>query len=296
MTGRARHDKVGQERHVYDSGRRKHFLVASDFDQTLSFNDSGLVLSEILGIPGFVDKVEGLARSHLVQQGGELAYLIRHDPEFRGVRRDHLAEAGSRVRLKQGIPALLEFLDRELDGCRFSFFVISAAPREIVEAALGPAVPRHRIHATEFDYDDGTGEVRAIRRVPAGYGKVAVIEDLRRRLGVPPERVIYIGDGASDIHVMLHVNHHDGFTIAVSEHPQLTRIARSTVLSDSAFSVLVPLLAQLFRREAPEIRTICEVHGLTLQDWGQSSTARVVLSDIPKAADDDAPAIVRPLG
>ncbi len=281
---------------MHGSELRKHFLVASDFDQTLSFNDSGLVLSEILGITGFVEKVEGLARSHLVQQGGELAYLIRHDPEFRGVRRDHLAEAGRRVRLKRGIPALLEFLDRELDGCRFSFFVISAAPREIVEAALGPAVPRHRIHATEFDYDE-TGEVRAIRRVPAGYGKVAVIEDLRRHLGVPPERVIYIGDGASDIHVMLHVNHRDGFTIAVSEHPQLTRIARSTVLSDSAFSVLVPLLAQVFRRQAPEIRTICEVHGLTLQDWGQSSTARVVLSDSPTAAaDDDAPTIVRALG
>jgi len=30
----------------------KHYLLASDFDQTLSFNDSGLVLSELLGIYG----------------------------------------------------------------------------------------------------------------------------------------------------------------------------------------------------------------------------------------------------
>ena len=64
----------------------KHFLVASDFDQTLSFNDSGDVLSELIGASGFEEKVSGLARSNL-QQGGELAYLIRHDPEFRGVRR-----------------------------------------------------------------------------------------------------------------------------------------------------------------------------------------------------------------
>ena len=35
----------------------KHFLVVSDFDQTLSFNDSGIVLSELLGTSGFVDKV-----------------------------------------------------------------------------------------------------------------------------------------------------------------------------------------------------------------------------------------------
>jgi hypothetical protein len=53
----------------------KHYLLASDFDQTLSFNDSGLVLSELLGVSGFEERVAGLARSNLVQQGGELAYL-----------------------------------------------------------------------------------------------------------------------------------------------------------------------------------------------------------------------------
>src|SRR5579862_2013193 len=75
----------------------KHYLLASDFDQTLSFNDSGLVLSEILGIRGFESRVRGLEQSHLVQQGGELAYLIRHDPEFRGIRIEHLIEAGRNV-------------------------------------------------------------------------------------------------------------------------------------------------------------------------------------------------------
>src|SRR6476646_10870918 len=68
----------------------KHFLVVSDFDQTLSFNDSGQILSELLGVSDFRQKVDGLAASNLVQQGGELAYLIRHDPAFRSVRREHL--------------------------------------------------------------------------------------------------------------------------------------------------------------------------------------------------------------
>ena len=31
--------------------QKKRFILASDFDQTLSFNDSGYVLSELLGIP-----------------------------------------------------------------------------------------------------------------------------------------------------------------------------------------------------------------------------------------------------
>jgi hypothetical protein len=94
----------------------KHYLLASDFDQTLSFNDSGLVLSELLGISGFQERVAGLAHSNLVQQGGELAYLIRHDPEFRGVRVDHLIEAGRRVRLKSAIRALVDFLERGVEG------------------------------------------------------------------------------------------------------------------------------------------------------------------------------------
>src|SRR5213075_3166023 len=94
------------------SENTRHYLLASDFDQTLSFNDSGFVLSELLGVPNFQQKVHGLAASNLVQQGGELAYLIRHDPEFRGVRREHLVETGRRVRLRSAIPALVKFLDQ----------------------------------------------------------------------------------------------------------------------------------------------------------------------------------------
>src|SRR5580698_8397152 len=99
----------------------KHYLLASDFDQTLSFKDSGMVLSELMGIRGFEERVAGLARSNLVQQGGELAYLIRHDPEFRGVRREHLHKVGRLIRLKAAIPALVDFMKRGTPACRFSF-------------------------------------------------------------------------------------------------------------------------------------------------------------------------------
>ena len=108
------------------------YLVACDFDQTLSFNDSGIVLSELIGASNFRQKVAGLSGIHLVQQGAELAYLLRHDPEFRCVRREHLIEAGKRVHLKDDIKRLVEFLDHGVDGCRFLFRVISAAPKPII--------------------------------------------------------------------------------------------------------------------------------------------------------------------
>ena len=262
----------------------RHYLLASDFDQTLSFNDSGLVLSGLLGIEGYQERVQGLARTHLVQQGGELAYLIRHDPEFRGVRPQHLIETGKRVRLKGAIPALVRFLEQGLPGLKFSFFVISAAPREIVVSALAGIVSPDHIVGTELDYDETTGEVRAIRRVPAGYGKVAVIEELERRLEVPPDRVIYVGDGSSDVHVMLHVNNHDGFSIAVSDNRQLARIARSTVLSDNAFSIMVPVLDQILDWRPGEIRALLEKHGLTLQAWEKARTDHVRIDDTRERA------------
>ena len=258
----------------------KHYLLASDFDQTLSFNDSGLVLSELLGISGFEERVAGLARSNLVQQGGELAYLIRHDPEFRGVRREHLVEAGRRVRLKTAIPALVDFMQRGTEGYRFSFFVISAAPREIVISALAGVVPPERIYGTELEFDARSGEVRAIKRVPAGYGKVAVLDELGLRLGVAPDRIVYVGDGSSDVHVMLHVNNHDGFTIAVSENKQLARIAKSTVLSENAFSIMVPILDQLFHWRSRDIRELFEGYGLALSEWEKDRTDRVKISEV----------------
>jgi phosphoserine phosphatase len=268
------------------SGNSRHYLIASDFDQTLSFNDSGLVLSSLLGVPDFEERVGGLARSNLVQQGGELAYLIRHDPDFRGVRQQHLVEAGQRVRLKAAIPALVSFLAEGFAGARISFFVISAAPREIVASALDGIVTPDHIYGTELGYDPRSGEVHAITRVPAGYGKVAVIEELEQRLGIPPDRIIYVGDGSSDVHVMLHINSHDGFTIAVSENRQLTRIARSTVLSDNAFSIVVPILDQIFGWRTGEIRSLLERNGLTLQAWEKARTDRVRIDDLmgPSAA------------
>src|SRR6266516_4189760 len=125
----------------------KRYLLASDFDQTLSFNDSGSVLSDLLG---------------------------------------------------------------ELDGYEFAFYVSSAAPQEVIQSALEGIVPADHIYGTRFRYDPASGEIQGIERVAAGYGKMALIEELRAKLHVGHDRVIYVGDGSSDLHVMLHVNRLNG--------------------------------------------------------------------------------------
>jgi 2-hydroxy-3-keto-5-methylthiopentenyl-1-phosphate phosphatase len=250
----------------------RHYLVACDFDQTLSFNDSGVVLSELIGVPRFEEKVAGLSGIHLVQQGAELAYLLRHDPEFRRVRHEHLVETGKRVRLKRHIPLFVDLLNHGVEGCRFSFSVISAAPATVVRSALAGIVSPDDIYGTEFDYDPSSGEIAAITNVPAGHGKVAMLEELEARLQISPDRTIYVGDGGSDIHVMLHVNNRDGFTIAVSEAKYVARIAGRTVISDTALSVLVPILEDIVGWAPARIRGLFESYGLVLQEWDKART------------------------
>ena len=250
---------------------QKQYLLASDFDHTLSFNDSGVVLSEMLGIQNFQAKIAEISRKNFIQQGGELAYLLLHDPEYRQVRAHHLVEVGKKIRLKSNIRLVSQLLN-SLDGYRFGFYVISAAPEEVIQSALEGIVPAENIYGTRLRYEDTTGEVCGIDRVCAGFGKVAVLDELQSGMKLGRDQVVYIGDGSSDIHVMLHVNRYDGLTIAVSEAKYISQIAKRTVLSEDALSVLVPILEEILGWQSNRIRALFEAHGFTVQEWDKVKT------------------------
>jgi HAD superfamily phosphoserine phosphatase-like hydrolase len=271
------------------SAETKRYLVASDFDQTLSFNDSGIVLSELLGIPGFHEKVAGLAKVNLVQQGAELAYLLRHDPEFRSVRKEHLIEAGKHVRLKNNVDLLGEFFEKGLDSYNFQFYVISASPQDVVQSALEGIVPADHIFGTQLEYDASSGEISSINRVSAGYGKIAVLEELEAKLQITPDHTIYIGDGSSDMFVMLHVNSREGYTIAVSEAKFLGRIAKRTVLSEGALSVLIPILEDILNWSSAQIRDVFESYGLAVQEWDKTRTDWVTFQQYIRPISENLP-------
>jgi hypothetical protein len=88
---------------------------------------------------------------------------------------------------------------------------------------------------------------------------------------------VYVGDGSSDVHVMLHVNRRDGFTIAVSEANFITPIARRTVLSEDALSVLVPILEEILGLSPAGVRSFFESHGLAIQEWDKVRTDWVTI-------------------
>lgn len=267
----------------------KHHLLVSDFDQTLSFDDSGRLLSEMLGIADFEGRVAGLSRLNLVQEGAELTYLLRHDPEYRRVRRDDLVEVGRLVHLKRNIGALTRLLAEGIDGYRFDFHVVSAAPEEVVHSALDGLVPRERVHGTRFAYDPATGEIASVVRVAAGYGKVQLVEEVRRSLALPRDRIVYVGDGSSDLHVMLRVNRGDGLTIAVSQSRSVSEIARRTIIGDDALCVLVPVLEEVCGHGPAEVRAVLDRHGFVIQEWEKVRTDWVTIGDAAEADEQPAP-------
>jgi len=257
----------------------KSYLFVSDFDQRLTFNDSGYVLADIVGIgtQEFERKAKGMAKINLVQQGAELAYLLLHDPDFRSrVRKEHLVEVGRQIRLKSDIRLLNEILDHGIEGYHFDFYVLSAAPVEVIYSALDGILPKDHIHGTEFKYGPD-GEIESIVRATAGYGKVAFLDELQTKKEIGPDHVVYAGDGSSDMHVMLHVNARDGFTIAVSESKHVSQIAQRTVLSTSALGVLAPILERIVGLNRQQIRKFLESHGFLIQEWDKVRTEWLTL-------------------
>src|SRR5260370_9948393 len=115
-----------------------------------------------------------MAKLNFVEQGAELAYLLMHDPMFRGqVRQEQLREVGKRIRLKQNIELLYQILASGIDGYHFDFYVLSAAPVEVIQSALEGMVPADHICGTEFPYTGG-GVIDTAARTTADYGHEAL--------------------------------------------------------------------------------------------------------------------------
>jgi predicted HAD superfamily phosphohydrolase len=99
-----------------------------------------------------------------------------------------------------------------------------------------------------------------------------VLDQLQATLEIGPDHVVYVGDGSSDIHVMLHVNVRDGFTVAVSKNKHVTQIAKRTVVSTNALATLVPILDEIVGWERPRIREFFEAQGFLIQEWDRVRT------------------------
>jgi predicted HAD superfamily phosphohydrolase len=174
---------------------------------------------------------------------------------------------------------LYQILENGVPGFHFDFYVLSAAPVEIVHSALEGIVPEDHIFGTEFLYKE-SGEIATITRATAGYGKVFVLDQLQTRAQIGPDHIVYVGDGSSDVHVMLHINTRDGYTIAVSEAKHVSQVAKRTILSTNALAVLAPILEDIASWPRPRIRTFFESYGVMIQEWDRVRTDWLTLRSV----------------
>lgn len=253
---------------------KKRYLFISDFDKTLSVDDAGAILSAKLGVSNkeFAAKIEEIKKKNIVQLGGELAYLIVNDPAYKGkVTKEILYQTGKDTKLKHNVADLAKILSEGFDDRVFSFYVLSAGPQEIVEKALEGLLPPDHIFGTRFIFDQNNIAVD-IERTGAGHAKVATLDMLKDKEKVPRHRIIYVGDGASDVHVMLHVLSYKGYTISVSLTSYMGHICKRTIVSEDALSVLVPILEDILRFDEGQVRKFFEERHHIIQEWNKSKT------------------------
>ncbi|MFQ6084210.1 MAG: HAD-IB family phosphatase [Candidatus Aminicenantia bacterium] len=246
-----------------------YYLFVSDFDKTLSFDDGGYILSELIGISRekFDQKVRTMANKYFLQQGAELSYLIENDSDYKGkLKKEDFIKVGKKIRLKNHIKELTDILKKGIENAKFKFYINSAAPREMIISALEGIIDEEHIFGTEFNFDK-EGFVLDIKNVNAGYGKVRTIDFLHQKGKIPYDRILYVGDGVSDINVMLHLNSLDGYPISASKSDYLGHIARRSVISDDALAYLIPVMEDILNFDVQVIRKFFLERNLVIQDW-----------------------------
>jgi 2-hydroxy-3-keto-5-methylthiopentenyl-1-phosphate phosphatase len=259
----------------------KSYLFVSDFDKTLSLDDSGYLLAEKLNVSpkDFDRKIEDVRRKNIVQLGGELAFLITRDNDFRGrVSKSLLQEIGREIKLKKSVSQLFSLLEKGIDNKKFWAYVTSAGPWELIVEALNKIVPAQNIFATTFEYDEQDMAIE-VERTGAGDAKVATIDALKIQLKVPRSQIIYVGDGTSDVHVMLHVKAYNGYPINVSTSPYMGHISKRTVISDNTLAVLIPILNNIFGYSETQIIDFFSQIKTPIHEWNRAQIEWVDLED-----------------
>ena len=95
------------------------------------------------------------------------------------MRREDLVEVGRRIRLKRNIALLTSFLENGIDGHCFEFYVVSAAPEDVVHSALAGIVPPDRIIATRFVRDMNVTNVSRTARTRLCHVSPQIVSRIR---------------------------------------------------------------------------------------------------------------------
>jgi len=115
-------------------------------------------------------KATGMAQLNLVQQCGALLPSSARPRSVRACAANISSKSAKRIRLKENMICCNLDAGSGIEGYHFDFYVLSAAPVEVIHSALEGMVPMSHILGTEFKYT-ASGEIDSITRATAGYGQ-----------------------------------------------------------------------------------------------------------------------------
>lgn len=214
------------------------FAIMYDFDRTLCPKD----MQEYQFIPSLGMKAEefwSLANSyayeHKMDKINAYMYMMIKKSQELGIKltRDRIVQCGENIEL---FPGVAQWFDRinafGLEhGVCVEHYVLSSGLKEIIEgSAIGGCFKQ--IYASEFLYDESglpvfsksavnyTSKTQFVYRINKGVFDVSNDYDLNRSTlesdrRVPFSRMLYIGDGLSDVPCMKMVKAYGGHSIAV---------------------------------------------------------------------------------
>jgi phosphoserine phosphatase len=227
-----------------------------DFDGTLApgnIQEHSLIPNHLgIDVAAFWAEVGAQKQQHDADEILIYMRLLLAHAERAGVRitRDILREHGARTPLFRGVASWFERIDRHARarGLELEHYVVSSGNREMIE---GSSICQFftRVFASSYIYDDQGDAVwpavvvnyttktqhlfRINKGVKSNWDNASVNRWVpMQERPVPFERIIYLGDGDTDIPSMKVVRHQGGCSIAVFDPDKWQRLEAQSKVYD----------------------------------------------------------------
>ncbi|MBS4727002.1 phosphoserine phosphatase SerB [Mycobacterium sp. SM1] len=201
----------------YSLERRAKRLIVFDVDSTLI---QGEVIEMLAARAGAQDAVAAITEKAM---HGELDFaesLRQRVATLAGLPAEVLDEVAGQLQLTPGARTTLRTLRR----LGFYCGVVSGGFRQIVEP-LARELALDFVAANELEIADGKLTGQVVGPIIDRAGKARALRDFARRVGVPLEQTVAVGDGANDIDMLAAA----GLGVAFNAKPALREVADASL-------------------------------------------------------------------
>lgn len=207
-------------------------LIAFDFDSTLIRQE---IIDELAELAGQRDVVARITKETMEGKHRFSDTIHLKTKALQGLTSQDLQKVADRVQYRTHFPEFLQWLKAQ----GFKIAVITGSFANVLE--LLP----HResfdfVHANEFVLENDTLTGHCIANVTDNKGDV--LQSIQHQTGIPPERTVSVGDGATDVAMF----ENSGFSIAWNAKPAVKQKASMALEGDDLMDLVPHIHDALF--------------------------------------------------